>query len=129
MAKLLVSLVVLSAPGALTSQTFDALAAGSIPPLPAARTLKTRFTYRASVPSIPSGTQSLRLWLPIPSDGAFQTVTGLKVDCPFSHQITTERKFGNRMVFVEAPKPSGNLDVVVSFEVERKEVKIGRAHV
>jgi len=116
-----VSLAVLSAPCALISQNFDANASNSTLST-AARSLKTRFTYRASVPTIPSGTKNLRLWLPLPSDSPFQTVSNLKVTSPFSHRVTSEKKHGNRLVFVEAATPSGKLDVSVSFDVERKEI-------
>lgn len=123
MAKLLVTLLAASAPCALISQTLDLYAAESAALTQgSSRSIKTRFTYRASVPNVPAGTKALRVWVPIPSDSPFQKVTDLTVASPYAHKVTTERRFGNRMVFVDAATPTGKLDFSVSFVVERKEV-------
>ena len=123
MAKLLVTLLALSAPCALISQNLDLNAAPSAANFQGSpRSIKTRFTYRASVPNVPAGTKSLRLWLPVPADSPFQTVTDLNVTSPYPNRVTTERRFGNRMVFIDAATPAGKLDVSVSFLVERKEI-------
>ena len=58
MAKLLVTLLAVSAPCALISQTLDLNAADAAMTQGSPRSLKTRFTYRASVPNIPAGTKS-----------------------------------------------------------------------
>lgn len=120
MARLPMSLALVAA-GLLPFETLASVQPIVADTILAARTLKTRFTYKTSVPSIPSGTKQVRLWLPIPSDGPYQTVSNVKVASPSSHRITTESKFGNRMVFVEAQNPGSSLDVSVSFDVERKE--------
>ena len=91
-----------------------------IPP----RTLTTRFTYKATVPKAPAGTQALDLWLPVPSDGEYQTVTGLRVDSPIPHQLNTDPDFGNRMVYLRHTNPTGPLTVTVSFVVERRPVRV-----
>lgn len=86
------------------------------------RVLKTRFSYKATVPAAPSGAKRLKLWLPIPSDGDYQKVSNLKVVSPVPYEITTESKYGNRMVYVTAvAKP---IEVTVSVDVERQEVSL-----
>jgi len=88
------------------------------------RTLTTRFTYKAVVPELPAGTKALDLWLPIPSDSQWQTVRDVQVSSPYPYRITQEQKFGNRMVYVRAENPQAPMTVIVSFVVERKEVKV-----
>lgn len=88
------------------------------------RTLTTRFTYKAVVPELPAGTKVLDLWLPIPSDSQWQTVRDVQVSSPYPYRITQEQKFGNRMVYVRAENPQAPMTVIVSFVVERKEVKV-----
>ncbi len=122
MARMLVSLGALLAAGPL--QATDLLSTSAVTALStqaSPRTLKTRFTYKASVLAVPSGTKQLRLWLPIPSDNTYQKVSNLSVSSPVAYRITTEKRFGNRMVFLESASPGKSLDVAVSFEVDRKE--------
>jgi len=86
----------------------------------APRVLNTRFTYKASVPAVPPGTKSLRVWLPIPSDNELQTVSNLKVSYPGSYTITRDRTEGNRMVFVDVANAKEPVEITVSFDVARK---------
>lgn len=102
------------APCALASTL--ALASGETP-----RTLHTHFTYRAEAPSLPPGAHKLRLWVPIPSDNAYQKITNLKVTGPSDYRITTEPKYGNRMVYVETDRP---IKVAIDFDCDRKEVDL-----
>ncbi len=90
----------------------------------AVRTLTTQFTYKAGVADIPVGAKVLNLWIPIPSDGKFQTIRDLRVEAPVTHRITRETKFGNRMVFVRIENPSGPVSATVRFTVDRKEVAV-----
>ncbi|MFI5386870.1 MAG: transglutaminase-like domain-containing protein [Fimbriimonadales bacterium] len=89
---------------------------------PEPRTLKTHFSFKATVPNSPAGTKSLDLWLPIPSDGPYQQVTNLEVQSPVPYRVTTESKFGNRMIYVHVKLES--IEVAVSFDVERKEISL-----
>lgn len=88
---------------------------------PASRTLRTRFTYKATVPAVPKGAKALDVWLPIPSDGPWQKIANLEVACPVPHRITTESRFGNRMVYARQTDPSRPLVVSVTFQVDRTE--------
>jgi len=93
---------------------------------PAAKTLTTRFTYKAVVPEVPSGAKVVELWIPVPSDSRWQTVKDVQVTSPYPYRITQEQKFGNRMVYVrgEGSGTGNSLEVTVSFVVERKEVRV-----
>src|SRR5438132_715733 len=88
---------------------------------PGPRTLTANFTYKATVPEIPAGATSLDLWIPIPSDGPLQTIRDLTVDAPAPYKIDTERKFGNRMVYLHVDHAAAPVVVTVRFTVDRKE--------
>lgn len=98
--------------------------AGSRPGPSAARTLTTQFTYAATVPGAPAGTRDMRLWIPIPSDGEWQTIHDLEVQSPLPYRITKEKRFGNRMVFIEAKPATGPLTVAVTFTATRREIRL-----
>ena len=83
-------------------------------------TLNTRFTYKATVPALPAGSQDLRVWLPIPSDNELQTITNLKVLSPDPHRVTRDPVEGNRMVFVDVSAAKAPYEITVSFDVARK---------
>jgi transglutaminase-like putative cysteine protease len=88
------------------------------------RTLTTHFTYKATIPETPAGTRTLDLWIPLPSNSPWQTVSDLQVDAPVAHRITQEKKYGNRMVYLRIEKPSAPMDVTVQFTVVRREIKV-----
>ncbi|MCO5297397.1 MAG: transglutaminase domain-containing protein [Fimbriimonadaceae bacterium] len=93
-------------------------------PVDGPKTLTTRFTYKAVVPKIPNGARALDLWLPLPSDNAFQHVSDVVVTSPTAHRITQEPKFNNRMVYVHADGAKAPFTVEVAFTVQRTEAAI-----
>ncbi|MCS7224486.1 MAG: transglutaminase domain-containing protein [Armatimonadetes bacterium] len=66
----------------------------------------------------------VELWIPLPSDGAWQKVTNVVVDSPVGYQITQENEYGNRMVYIRNEGSSRLSPVRVSLQVERKEVRV-----
>ncbi len=97
-----------------------ALASTKAEAQPQKELLNTRFTYTATVPSLPPGAKSIDLWIPLPSDNAFQSVTGLKVEGAPGHKVTREKRQGNRMVFARFTDLSKPIKVVVTVDVARK---------
>lgn len=87
------------------------------------RTLTTEFTCKAVVPAAP-GARTLDVWLPVPSDSAYQSVGKLSVDAPVPHRLTRERKHGNRMIALRAGGSQTPLAVTVRFTVHRREVRV-----
>ena len=60
-------------------------AAAAVPLAPlsdTSQTLTTQFTCTATVAAPPVGTKALDVWLPIPSDSVWQTVSALSVTVP-----------------------------------------------
>lgn len=88
-----------------------------------ARTLTAQFSYTATVPAPLPDTAALNVWLPIPSDSPWQTVTDVTVEAAIPFQTTREPRFGNRMVYLHVAKPAGPLTTTVRFTVARREVR------
>jgi transglutaminase-like putative cysteine protease len=79
--------------------------------------LTTRFTYEAGAPAAAG---KVRLWVPLPSDSAWQKVSDVQIEGAKA-RLSTEKKFGNRMAYFEGNAP---LKVKVSFTVARRDVRV-----
>jgi len=79
-----------------------------------------KITYVAHVTEVPTGTKSLRVWLPVPQDTAVQTIT----DVAFAGappRMGADRKYGNRVAYWDVANPGATLDVSYSFTCARRE--------
>jgi transglutaminase-like putative cysteine protease len=75
--------------------------------------------------SVPEGAKSVKVWFAYPQDDPAQTVSDVRVEAPFTHQVTTDPS-GNKMLFVEATDPSVKQFVIVEeFTLQRREVRSG----
>lgn len=85
------------------------------------RTRGFAFEYAATVKDIPAGAKSVRLWLPVPHDDAFQKVTNLKIDSPHPFEIKTARH-GNRVLHLRLDNPrETSFTVRMKFDAVRAE--------
>jgi hypothetical protein len=76
------------------------------------------FTYQATLPKM---TEAAKMWVPIPTDDQFQDITINRIEIPGKHQILTDEKFGNQILFVElGPEDSGKT-MILHFNVVRQE--------
>ena len=76
------------------------------------------FLYRATLPKI---TGAARMWLPLASTDAFQTVEVKSIHAPGKHSILPERQHGNKVLFLElGPEDSGK-KVEIRYHVQRLE--------
>ncbi|MDP7009010.1 MAG: transglutaminase-like domain-containing protein [Phycisphaerales bacterium] len=76
------------------------------------------FTYQAVLPTM---TEPAQMWIPIPSDDQFQTITIDRIQMPGKYQILTDTKFANQILHVELnPEDSGST-FVLHFNVLRQE--------
>jgi transglutaminase-like putative cysteine protease len=90
----------------------------------APQTLTTTFTTTATVSAPPAGTHVVNLWIPIPSNSAWQTVTDLHVTAPVKYQITRDQTYDDHMVYLHDVHPRGPLTVIVRYTVRRHAVRV-----
>ena len=90
-----------------------------LPDVPDQRT--ARIQLETVVP-VPGGTGNLRIWVPLPPEGPFQSVEDLKIDGPGEPSIRREPKEGNRLAFFELEDPQEEeVRIEVSFLLTRRE--------
>jgi len=79
------------------------------------------FAYTATVKDIPRGANTVDLWVPVPHDDPFQTITDLQIDSPSPYQIHTAQ-YGNRILHVSMESPQqASFTVTLRFHVVRTE--------
>ncbi len=61
-----------------------------------------RFSYVTEIGPIDPSAQSLKIWIPLPREDAFQHVTGISVESALPSRIVDQKSDGNRLVFIEA---------------------------
>jgi hypothetical protein len=76
------------------------------------------FTYQATLPEM---TEPAKMWIPIPTDDQFQDITMNRIEIPGKHQILTEEKFGNQILYVELEPEDSGKTMVLHFNVNRQE--------
>ena len=76
------------------------------------------FTYQATLPEFST---SARMWIPIPSSDAFQTIEVTTIDVPGSHEILIDNRFGNKVLFVELDSSDSGSPLLLKFAVQRHE--------
>jgi transglutaminase-like putative cysteine protease len=79
------------------------------------------FEYKATIKDIPSGTQNVSLWIPVPHDDAYQHIGNLFVDSPCPYEVLAGDQ-GNAILHLEIARPKErSVPVTVTFEATRKE--------
>jgi hypothetical protein len=76
------------------------------------------FTYQATLPTM---TEPAKMWIPIPTDDQFQDITINRVEIPGEHEILTEKKFGNQILYVELQPEDSGKTMLLHFDVKRQE--------
>ena len=76
------------------------------------------FLYIATLPEI---TEPARMWLPLPTSDAFQTVVVSSMEIPGKSQILKDQEYGNQFLFVNLDKEDSNNNVELLFHVRRIE--------
>ena len=63
------------------------------------------FDYIARIVGIAAGAQKVDIWIPVPQNDETQTITNLEIKAPGEHRLTTEKGYGNRMVYASLGAP------------------------
>lgn len=84
------------------------------------------FASIIQVPAMPADSKELRLWIPLPYEETYQSISDLKIESPVSYHIEHEKQYGNRYAYliVNTAKNKNPFDIRVSFHVERFEHRV-----
>lgn len=81
-----------------------------------------RFEFRYEV-TLPELAASAKMWIPFPQSDRFQNVELTSITAPVEHRMLKEKKYGNRVVYMElSPEDSGK-EVRLVYDVKRQEKK------
>lgn len=95
-------------------------------PRPEARSRRFEFTYIVTLKRIPAGAQVLRVWIPVASADAHQSVAIRQISAPAPAHLTRGRTFGDRMLYAEIHRPrSSTAQFKIVYEVTRREYSLG----
>jgi hypothetical protein len=79
------------------------------------------FAYALTVKDVPAGVHQVDIWLPVPHDDAFQSITNLRVETPYRYEIATGAE-DNRILHIRVAEPKERaMEVTVRFDAVRKE--------
>jgi len=82
-----------------------------------------RLSYGATLSGLPEGAD-VRIWLPVPPSGEFQTVRRCGWQLPAEPRLSIEPKYGNQILYFETKGPeSGQLSFTTPYQISRKEVR------
>ncbi len=76
------------------------------------------FLYQATLPKLGD---AARMWIPLPSSDEFQTVEVQSIRVPGRRETLTDRRYGNKVLFLSLGKEDSGKPVELRFQVQRKE--------
>lgn len=76
------------------------------------------FIYQATLPELDG---EARVWIPLPETDRFQSIEVLEIQAPGSQRVLTDRRHGNKVLFLELGPTDGGGQIELRFEVERLE--------
>lgn len=81
------------------------------------------FAYQASITDVSAGA-NVRIWIPVASNNAFQSVKLLSQSLPGEAKMTSDEKYGNKMLYLErVHQGSGNIGLRIVYHVLRNEAR------
>jgi transglutaminase-like putative cysteine protease len=85
-----------------------------------------QFTYHCSIQNIPSGARLVRVWIPVASSNAHQSITIRKIAAPGPTHLTRSAPTGDRMLYAEFRNPRrSTAEFTVAYEVTRRKYSDG----
>lgn len=84
------------------------------------------FEERIVFPNISKNVKNLNIWVPYPITDKWQIASDFRIEGPFETEIFTDKKYGNKIVYLKAKEDADlkNTEVLVMFNVKRKENSI-----
>lgn len=82
-------------------------------------------TYVVTLKALPAGARRVRIWIPRPVSDAHQTVALKAIHGPVHLRETTEKTFGDHMLYGEMLHTPGAAEFAVEYQVTRREYTKG----
>jgi transglutaminase-like putative cysteine protease len=84
------------------------------------------FTYIVHVPTLPPGSGSMGIWIPLAQTDTHQRVSGLRVVSPVRYRVTRGGQSGNEFAYLNFNAARGHapFDIRLTFDARREEYKV-----
>ncbi|MCF7972939.1 MAG: transglutaminase-like domain-containing protein [Phycisphaerae bacterium] len=82
------------------------------------------FLYQAKLPDM---AEDAKMWIPLPSTDAFQTVDITSIEAPGQQQTLTDREHGNRILYLTLTPQDSGKTVAIRCDVQRLEKTVYKA--
>jgi transglutaminase-like putative cysteine protease len=84
------------------------------------------FKYVVHVPALPAESHELRLWVPLPYEDSYQSISRLRLDAPVAHEVRREPEYNDRYAYLafDAAQLKEPFDVKLAFHVQRFEHRV-----
>lgn len=102
---------------ALTLFAGAVTAGDALPPASWSSPARYELEYRINIQSDARGRASV--WVPYPATNGAQTVLESKVDAPWRWRLKTDKRFGNKILYLEGKAPLKG-EIVLKYTVERR---------
>jgi transglutaminase-like putative cysteine protease len=76
------------------------------------------FVYKATLPEL---RDVARMWIPLPSSDAFQTIEVKSIRVPGRREILTDKRYGNKVLFLALSPEDSRESLTLRFQVARRE--------
>jgi transglutaminase-like putative cysteine protease len=84
------------------------------------------FTYLVHIPSIPAGSGTLRVWIPLPQTAPHQRISNLRITSPLPYRISRDARYGDKFAYLEIRSGSAGrtpMDIRITFDAQREEYR------
>ncbi|HXU19179.1 MAG TPA: transglutaminase domain-containing protein [Verrucomicrobiae bacterium] len=83
-------------------------------------------SYIVHVPALPQGSHQLRLWIPLPYQDAYQSVSHLRIESPVTYKIDHQPEYSDRYAYltVSGVQARKSFDIKISSDVVRREHRV-----
>ena len=107
----------------LVSSVLLAVQAEPFPVTRDSETARYRFEYRVIIPPTDKPRERLSIWVPYPVEDEYQKILKSEVISPFKWELRDEKKYGNRLVYIEGMTNKEPAEILFRYEVERRFAK------
>ena len=106
MKRIMVLIAVALSVGLISANGVYRTAAHAAGPVTPSRTLQ--FSYVVHVPALPGGSRELRLWLPLPYQDLYQSISELRVESPVPYVMRQDSQYNDRYAYLAVSAAKAN---------------------
>lgn len=81
---------------------------------------KLQLEYLVEIKPTAAMSEVIQLWVPYPLENSYQKVVHFEADSPWSYQVTSESRFGNKMLYLSGKLPETPLVLRFKYQVIRQ---------